>query len=140
MSQPGSLAPYSLAMIVCDAVWVDPATGKRTILGTFSALGAHSFPVRQPTMAVYFSLSDHEGPARVRLRLTDVDDELELVVVEVDMNFPDRRTIIEGHFGLNNVVFPGPGEYRFQLYANGEFLIERRLMMVRVPTPPGGPE
>jgi hypothetical protein len=30
--------PYPLAMVVCDAIWLDPATGKRTILGCFSTI------------------------------------------------------------------------------------------------------
>jgi hypothetical protein len=30
---------------------------------------------------------------------------------------------------LTNVVFPLPGEYRVQLYADREFLIERRIVV-----------
>jgi hypothetical protein len=32
--------------------------------------------------------------------------------------------------GLEGIVFPAPGEYRVQLYAAGEFMTERRLVVV----------
>jgi hypothetical protein len=132
MSQPGALAPYALAMIICDAVHMDPTTAKRTILGTFTALGARSFPVRQQTLAVYFSLTDYQGEATIGLRLVDVDGEELLFEMEARLPFKDRRVVMESHTQLNNVVFPRPGEYRFQLSANGEFLLERRLMVVQL--------
>jgi hypothetical protein len=30
--------PYALALVICDAIWHDPGTGKRTILGCFSSI------------------------------------------------------------------------------------------------------
>jgi hypothetical protein len=39
MGQP----PLALAMIISDAIWIDPSTGKKTILGVFSAIGGNEF-------------------------------------------------------------------------------------------------
>jgi len=56
-----SVPPYALALVVCDAIWRDPSTGKRTILGCFSVIGAKSFPTKHPIMSVYAAVTDAHG-------------------------------------------------------------------------------
>jgi hypothetical protein len=41
--------PQLLAWLLCDAVHIDPGTGKHTILGVFSNIMAKRFPVVHPT-------------------------------------------------------------------------------------------
>ena len=43
------------------------------------------------------------------------------------MFFDDPRAIHEGEVRLSDVVFGEPGEYRFQLSAGNELLMERRI-------------
>lgn len=122
--------PMALAMIVCDAVWVGPATGKSTILGTFALILGYEFPVTVATMAVYLALTDARGRARLRLRLVDVDEEREPAFeTELDQDFPDPIEVIELAVVLENTTFPAPGEYRLQLFAADEFVIERRILV-----------
>jgi hypothetical protein len=37
--------PYCLAMVLCDQVYRDAISGKFTLLGTFSTVGAQKYPL-----------------------------------------------------------------------------------------------
>jgi hypothetical protein len=133
---PAIIAPYPLAMVVCDAIWQDPTTGKKTILGTFSSLGAPNFPVLHPVLGVYVVLADGRGVVPVVLRLVDVDDETEpLAELTQEVDFKNPRVNVELCFQIGNLVFPHEGEYRFQLYAASEFLLERRILVQKIEVP-----
>ena len=64
--------PYCLAMVICDAAHRDPATGKFSILGTFSSLASPSYPslIR---FVVYFAVTDGIGLVALRLQLIEAD-------------------------------------------------------------------
>ena len=67
--------PFALAMVICDAIWRDPSSGKRTLLGCFSAILVREFPVRLAMMSVYIAVTDGHGKTPLLLRLIDVDEE-----------------------------------------------------------------
>lgn len=120
--------PCALAMVVCDAIWQDPATGKFTILGTFAGIRGKKFPLTHGQLCVYASVTDGYGKTRLRLRLIDMDEAREPVIdATQEVHFPDPQTIAEISFQANHITFPVPGEYRFQLFANDQFIIERRI-------------
>lgn len=122
--------PYALAMLVCDGIHRDPGTGKHFILGTFSAILAREFPAVHPFLAVYVALVDGRGKVALSLRVVDVDEaDAAVAETEVDVEFQDPRVIVEISFGMVNVVFPKAGHYLIQLHANGQHVIERRLLV-----------
>lgn len=127
-------APYPLAIIICDNFHIDPATGKKTILGTFTAFKSAVFPFKITQVVIYLALTDGRGAAPFELRLVKVDndgdDEPVLFKAEGTLQFDDPLAVSELAIGLVNVELPGPGEYRFQFYACGEFVIERRLVVI----------
>ena len=128
---PSGVVPYPLAMVVSDAVHADPSTGKKTILGTFSSILATAFPAVHPALAVFLAFTDCVGKIPLRLCLVTVDDEGDPVFdVSSEVQSSDRRAVIEAVFQLNGVLFPEPGEYRLQAHACGQFLIERRILVI----------
>jgi len=128
--------PDVLAMILAEVVHPDSATGKFSILGTYNAIGAASFPHRHPYLAVYLALTDGRGETPMTMRLIDADEEREPVFEsETTLNFDDPTEVIELTFFQDNIVFPQPGEYRLQLFGAGEFLRERRLFVVPMQHP-----
>ena len=129
-----TVAPYPLAMVVCDAVWRDPGTGKFFILGTFTTIHSHTFPATHPQLAVYVSLTDGRGTIPVKLTLVSTEQEdVELLFeAELEFEFNDPRMIAELVFTVQGVAFPKPGEYRFQLFAGGDFVIERRILLIQL--------
>lgn len=120
--------PVPLAMVVCDAVWRDPATGKYFILGCFSAIGAHSFPTVHPSLSAYIALTDGYGKMGLVLRLVDTNANV-LHESKVDVEFADPRTILEIALQFQHLTFSHPGEFRLQLFAGDSFVMERRVMV-----------
>ena len=120
--------PITLAMVVCDAIWVDPTGGKTSLLGLFSQFGAGTFPTTYPLICVHVCMTGAHGRIPLELRLVDADDENDpLVQVPEEVDFPNRGSMIEWDVEMENVEFPSPGDYCLQLYAGAEFVLERRI-------------
>lgn len=71
------LEPYPLAMILADAVHVDPATSKRTILGLFSGVSSRTQPTRIESMAVYAAVTECRGKLPLTLVLVQIGEDEE---------------------------------------------------------------
>jgi hypothetical protein len=95
-------------MVPCDAIWTDPATGKRTILGCFSVVCSAQFPVVYQTLTVYTAITDSRGKVPLTLQLVDSDDH-PLASVSTEVEFTDPRQVIEidFHFGEISIAVPG---------------------------------
>ncbi len=133
--------PFVLAMVISDSIHTDPGSGKRFILGCFSAIFAHTFPAAHGMMAVYVALTNGRGKVPFALQVVDTGDEQDEQVLfrgEGEVEFIDPRAVVELNFFIQNLVFPHPGEYRFQLFAGNEFLMERRLVVAELPGQPPG--
>jgi hypothetical protein len=132
--------PYCLAMVLCDAVHRDTTTGKYTILGTFSTLGARKFPA-QLQFCVYYSITDGLGPTTLRLRLVDARcgiangvDDAESVVFEAsaDFDFENPLLVLEAVMAVKTPI-PNEGLYHCELWAGDELLMSRRLLAALTP-------
>jgi len=129
--------PYPLAMVVCDAIWRDPATGKRFLLGCFSVLHATQFPIMHHSMGIHVALTNGHGRMGIRIRLIDDEESREpLWLAEGEVEFPDPRGTVEIDFVLPPIQFPAAGVYRFQFFTGGQFLMERRIIVELVAAPP----
>ncbi len=59
-----------------------------------------------------------------------MNDEREpIFLLEQEVELDDPQMVLEAVFQIPEVTFPSPGEYRLKLFANQEFLIERRLIL-----------
>ncbi len=123
--------PEILAMVIADTVVIDVTTDKKTIQGIFHSLTAESFPWVQPSIVVYAVFTEGYGATSLKLRLVDVDElRPPLFELETVVNFADPLDVLEVVFSQKNIVFPAPGEYRFQLFGAGQPLRERRLQVL----------
>jgi hypothetical protein len=128
---PDLPAPFPLAIVIADAVHIDPSNGKAFILGTFSVIHATGFPAAHQFMAVFISLTGGRGIVPIRATIIRTGEEEEIIAqTDGEVEFSDPRVIVDLMLGLEGIVFPAPGEYRVQLYAAGEFMTERRLVVV----------
>ena len=122
--------PIPLAMIVCDGVYVDSASGKKTLLGMFSTIGGVAFPLTLPSLCLYVAMTNGHGKTPFSVRLVDVDEERPPVLdVNGTWDFADPRIVLEVVNLFGNLVFPEPDEYRFQLLAGTTLLLERRILV-----------
>ena len=50
--------PDVLSLLVCDQILIDRLTGKTSLIGMFSTIGAPRYPVRHPHLCIFASLTD----------------------------------------------------------------------------------
>ncbi len=134
--------PDVLSLLVCDQILVDRLTGKTSLIGLFSNIGATQFPVRHPQLWVFAALTDGHGRTPLELRVVDADDARPPVAhgaATLEFNNPRAVACLNLHFA--GLVFPEPGQYRVQLRCHGELLREARLQLSKIvkrqkPPPP----
>lgn len=129
--------PMVLAMVLCDAIYQDPATQKCTLLGTFSTVNVRKFPATHRQLAVHVALTDGYGQTRIRLMLAHADETKDpLFSQEGVIEFQNPRVVAELNFTIANLIFHEPGEYRLQVYGNDQLLGERRLFVMEMANRP----
>jgi len=125
--------PDVLSLLVCDQILIDRLTGKTTLVGMFSTIGAARFPVRHPQLCVFASLTDGRGKTPLHIAVVDSEDARPPVASgTANVEFKDPRAVACLNLHFNGLVFPEPGEYRVQLKCGGELLREARLYLSKV--------
>ena len=121
-------------MMLCDAVWRDPSTGKTFIQGGFTALTAPEFPCALAKFSAYIAMTQISGAVPINLRLVLLDEEgsgtQDISSAQAKVDSHDPLAVAEGEFLFQDVVFERPGEYRFVLECDGDTLLERRLVAI----------
>ena len=111
--------PQALTMMLCDAVWRDPSTGKTFIQGGFTAITAPEFPCAIKKFSAYVALTQISGPVPINLRLIFVDEEgsdtKDITTAQAKVDSYDPLAVAEGEFLFQDVIFEKPGEYRLIL-------------------------
>jgi hypothetical protein len=102
-------------------------------MGCFSALHAFEFPAVHHALGVYLDLTNGRGQVMIRVQIVDTDQSSDpLAVIEQTIEFADPRMVAELDFMFGGLTFPEPGEYRVQVFATDQFVIERRLLVNRL--------
>ena len=128
--------PYCLAMVLCDNVHQDPATGKFTLLGTFSTFAARQFPALVQFF-VYSAITDGQGQVPIRLRLVDSAVDLsgdgnavfDEVIGECDFDDPLMTLEMRTYLKLE---LPAPGVFHCEIYGGEKLLMSRRLILLDI--------
>jgi hypothetical protein len=125
--------PLCLALILCDYVHVDPGSGKQTIIGTFSEVAFDGFPAAIPQLCIYFCLTEGYGKIPIQVRVIDVNEERPPIFdVTEHVEFASPKDAAQHSLHIRGMPFNEPGQYRVQLFAGGEFLMDRLLRVVGV--------
>ena len=100
--------PYCLAMVLCDGVHCDPATGKHTLLGTFSTVGAPEFPA-PVKFCIYFAITDLIGDLELTFRLVNsasiADENAEPVFqIPLTVQSPSPLAVCEGTVSIGSLT------------------------------------
>lgn len=131
--------PTLTAMIVCDTIIDDRATGKKSAIGIFTNLSSQNFPCAHPQLGIYFCVTDAEGPYTLKIQLVHLDTMTilgEVVLPEYHIN--DILSIEDFGVQLQHCVFNAPGKYDFRLFANGQYLGNKVFNVVQVQKPQEG--
>jgi hypothetical protein len=130
------VAPYLVAMLLCDQIITEAQTNKKSLIGTFDTVFWPGQPVLIP-VAVYAKLTDAEG--RYQFRIDYVHAATEQRLARGSLDPPVEITDRLGFYELA-VRMPVPiqdiGTYEFRLLANDSY-IGRAVLAVRPPSPTG---
>ena len=121
--------PIILAIQVCDSVILDQRTGRASVLNIFETINAPVYPATHHTMTFFSELTNGHGKVDINVKLVDVqDDDKIMAEVKSEVVFANVKQICRCILTFGGVTFPKKGEYRFQLFLNGELAGERRLV------------
>jgi hypothetical protein len=116
-----------LVWLTCDAVHLDAASGKHTILGVFSNIKARSFPVIHPHMVWFMTLTDVQpGSHRIKLSMgLDPTNPTELIHRQFESQSPLHRINLINE--LHNLRFDQPGDYSIVIEVDDETILATNL-------------
>jgi hypothetical protein len=129
---PRGNPPILLALVLCDTIIREEGTHKFSLIGTFNTIGAGTFPCVQPSISVYFALTDGRGKVPCVLRVIELESGQELFKLNGMIEFRDPTVVAELSFTIQRVRFPKPGEYALEIQADGELLGTRKLRVQEV--------
>jgi len=131
--------PLLLSAIVCDRVIFDRISGAPSLINIVELINSPKYPARYGQLVFFCELTNGYGKTKTKIRLVDVQkDDRTILEQEGTVEFKDVRQIVRLAVDLHGIVFPHPGEYRFQLFAEDELLGERRIVCRKVQPPSKG--
>ena len=118
-----STKPQVLAWITCDAVYVDPASGKHTLLGIFTNLRAKKFPVSHPRMVWFLSFSDlTAGKHKLKISIgLPMEEPRSRIEKEFKSDNPAQRINLIND--IQGLVFEKPGDYGIFIEIDDEVIL-----------------
>jgi len=123
--------PQLLAWLTCDGVHIDPASGKHTILGIFSNIHGHKFPMFHPFMIWFMTITDCAVGAH-RLKISMGYGETTpspLLERPFESHSPlDRINLINE---IRNLTFEQPGEYTLLIEIDDELLLSTNIVVTQ---------
>lgn len=123
--------PQLLAWVTCDGVHIDPGSGKHTLLGIFSNIGAAKFPLVHPFMIWFLTITDcSPGQHRIRISM-GLGEATPQPMIErpFESHSPLHRINLINE--IRNLVFPEPGEYTILVEIDDEPLLVTNINATR---------
>ena len=128
-----NVPPVVLSTIICDRVLLDAPSKTSSIISIRDRIFAVKYPIRYPQLFFFAELTNGHESAKMSVKVVDADNNDRVMIQrEAVVKFPDVRDIVSMVLGFEGLVFPHPGEYSFQLYADGELIGARRLTCIKL--------
>ncbi len=130
------IQPILLSAITCNRVIFDKVSGMPSVIDIVQMINAPRYPARHPQIVFFCELTNGHGTTNTQVRLVDDQDEEKIVFERGGtVRFENVKQIVTLAVNLQGIVFPRPGEYRFQLFAGGSLLGERRITCRKIDLP-----
>lgn len=108
-----------------------------SVIDIVQTINAQKYPARHPQIVFFCELTNGHGTTDVKICLVDAREEEKIIFErEGKVRFGNVKQIVTLAMNLQGIVFPNPGEYRFQLFTAGILLGERRIACRKVKIPP----
>jgi hypothetical protein len=130
----GSVKPLGKIVYVCDDVLRDPASGKTHVVGAFDTvrvpLGA-DYPFVLDHLCVFAQFAGGRGAIAFRVTVVDASTGDEVFGSSMhSVTMPSGHGVVTLLIRLEDCSFPDPGTYLIQLFADGDFVDDRRLTLI----------
>ncbi len=129
-----SVPPILLSSVICDRVIFDKITGMPSLINIIQSINAPKYPIRN-VLVFFCELTNGHGPTQTTIRLIGSQEDKVLFEQKGKIEFKDVQQIVTLAVNLQGVVFPEPGEYRFQLLTDNQLVGERRIICRKVQWP-----
>lgn len=123
--------PVLLAMSVCDQIIREEGTKKISLIGLFNTIQAKTFPCVHSKLHIYIALTEYEGQANCELKFSYGDDK-PIVQLTGPVNFPNKLSVVEMNFSINNLPLPKAGLYHFDFMVDGKPIGHRKFMVQQI--------
>jgi hypothetical protein len=128
-----AVLPLTKAIYLCEDVIEDRSNHNIHLIGTFNAIRPADsvYPYRPAQLCVFAQMVGGVEEASIHVEIADTrSGALVYAWPEQRIRFPGRRTTVFACFRILNCVFPEPGVYVVELYANRVFLDDRILHLI----------
>ncbi len=136
-NEKSTLSPVLQTIVLADHVYIDALTQKKVIAGTFSRLRSPRFPAKLArNTGAYLVLANCHGQIRLQIRYVDLQDESVLMetselVIQTDDPLQTHEVVME----VPPFLMPHEGQYRFEVYCNGNQIGGIRLVVEKIENP-----
>jgi hypothetical protein len=124
--------PSVKAILVCDQVIHEIGTNKKSLIGIFEEIHLPRFPAQYPRIAVYVNLTDAHGEYVLEMRLIGEDGGEVGRGQTPKVNIENPLATCEFALQVQNLQFPKPGQYEFQIFANESFLATKNFRVRQI--------
>ena len=124
--------PFPIAIVVCDQVYEDLMSRRKTILGTISRFVVDEFPATLPPFSVFVAMS-FEGSGRSLINfqiVDDDDDEIEGSRQSVGVEFIGLSAT-DVVLKVPEIVVKSPGPIWVQIFSGNRLVVECRITIDR---------
>ncbi len=131
---PSPIMAVAKVLYLCDDVLHDPVKGKIHMIGVFNTIRVEdpaTFPFQPKRICVVVQFIGGAGEIPIRVDITDTaNDRVIYSVAGGPLRFPSRRTTVYACVRITECVFPAPGYYIVEFYANDIFVEDRVLVLI----------
>ena len=129
MSFP-TITPVAKALYICDGT-IGFANQKTDLMGIFNAIRAPQYPHRQGHFVIFAQLLGGLGQVPFYFDIRYAADGTPVHSTKARlMYFPNRDTIVQMAYTMQDCPFPQPGIYLIELFCNGQWVGDTTLKLL----------
>jgi len=119
-----------LALILCDTIIEDRATGKKSLIGLFSQIHAPKLPCIHQSMMMLVSVTGGQGAYPCEIVCEHPQLEQPVFKLDCALKFENPFQVLDMVFQLKAVRFPLAGKYEIKVIIDGVPELIRPLMVM----------
>jgi hypothetical protein len=123
-----TIVPVAQALYLCDG-HLGYSGGKTDLIGLFNGIRSSNYPYVQKQFVVFARLLQGLGQVSFYVDIRYASTQQLTHVSSTHMLvFPDRDTVVEMALTLKGVRFPQPGIYLVELFCDGQWVADTRVL------------